>query len=122
MENEMVTRKQAEAVLALVQAKYRHWLKTWPVVDGHMDFDAKLVDVPESEQPKIVEWEVREGETQLAIVWESNAPDSWAMEPLTDNSVDPEFGFAVEGAKGSMPAGVRAEPFYSFVLVLYKEV
>ena len=122
MANEMVTRKQAEAVLALVEQKYRTWVMTWPVVDGYMNFDAPLVPVADCDRPQIREWEVRDGETQLAIVWESNAPYEWAMEALTEASVDQEFGGRVAAARGAMPKGVYAEPFYSFVLVLYKEV
>jgi hypothetical protein len=121
MANDMVTRAQAEAVLALVEQKYSAYVRTYPWVDGKFDF-TRTVLVSDENRPQIVEYQVGENDTQLAIVWESNAPYEWALEPLTENSVDPEFGFGIKGAKGDMPKGVRAEPYFSFVLVLYKEV
>jgi hypothetical protein len=136
MANEMVTRKQAEAVLALVEKKFSSYLKTFGTTpDGRIDFDT-IVDVPESDRPHIVEWETDHAGTQLAIVWESGSPDGWAYGDLADTYVDEEVATVlrdefqarnaerlanVDGVQG-MPKGVHAEPYYSFVLVLYKEV
>lgn len=128
-----VTREEAEAVLRLVQVKFRHWLHTWPVVDGHIDFEAALVPVPDSEQPQLVE--DYQGTGRWAIVWESGSPYEWALTPIEDAHEDAELrqlardagahgpgAYTVQPPKGRMPEGVYAEADYSFVLVLYKEV
>lgn len=125
-----VTREDAEIVLRLVEQKFASYLKTWPVVDGHIDFDT-LVDVDEMDRPRIVEWETDQAGTQLAIVWESGAPADWAYSDLGDVYVDAELAaymtefpgmtaadVSTMGVQG-MPAGVCAEPYFSFVLVLY---
>lgn len=122
MENDRAlpaTRKQAEAVLALVEQKYRAWIYTWPMVDGKLDLDAAQVLVDDVYRPHIVEhW----GDDDATVIaWENNSPDSWALDSLTDNSIDPEFGFAVRGAKGSLPAGVYTDAYFSFVLAVYRE-
>lgn len=118
-ESKRVTRKQAEAVLALVEKKYAAWLKTFKFVPGEgFDFDA-LVDVPDTARPHVREWDTGHG-IQLAIAWESG-PAEWASHPLGEGYTDPEFGFRVEGVQG-MPKGICAEPYYSFVLVLTPEV
>lgn len=132
MANDMVTREEAQAVLALVEKKFSSYLKTWPVVDGKLDFDAELIDVPEYERPKLVE---NYDGKDWAIVWEGG-PFEWAYADLADAYVDEEAAVTLrdefqaknatrlastDGVQG-MPKGVVAEPFFSFVLVLYKEV
>lgn len=128
------TREQAEAVLKLVEAKYASWLTTWPTVNGHIDFDT-LVPVPDTDRPHIVEhWG---DDDATVIVWENNAPDSWALAPLDEASVDEELltlakdagasknlatGIAtVKGAPGRMPANVYTDAYFSFVLAIYQE-
>lgn len=128
------TREQAEAVLALVEKKYANWLVTWPVVDGHIDFD-QLVPVPGSDRPQIfMNWG---DDNATVIAWENNAPDSWALHPLTEASLDEELvtlakdagasrklatGIAtVEGAPGTLPKGVYTDAYFSFVLAIYQE-
>lgn len=126
-----VTREEAEQVLRLVEKKFRTWLFTWPVINGHIDFDACLVPVPDSDRPHLVE---NYGDTgRWAIVWESNSPTEWALGSLEDPHEDAELrqlardagahskaAYTVEGVSG-MPSGVYAEAEMSFVLVLYKE-
>lgn len=126
-----VTREQAEAVLALVERKFSSYLKTFgTTADGKIDFET-LVDVPASERPQLVEnWD---DAGNWAIVWESGAPSEWAYTGLEDVYVDQEIATTLRdefqarspeqtassaGVQG-MPKGVHAEPYYSFVLVLY---
>lgn len=136
MANAMVTRAQAEAVLKLVEKKFADYLLTFGTTpDGRIDFET-MVRVPESDRPHIREWETEHAGTQLAIVWESGAPDEWAYSGLEDTYVDQEVAVtlrdefrarnaehlaSVDGVEG-MPKGVYAEPYFSFVLVLYPEV
>lgn len=125
-----VTREQAEAVLRLVEKKFRHYLKTFGThPNGQIDFET-LVDVPESERPVLVEGWSDTG--TWAIVWESGSPSEWAYADLADDYVDEElttqlvqeFGakpgnpVTTKGVQG-MPEGVYTEAYYSFVLVIY---
>jgi hypothetical protein len=132
MTTNKVTRKQAEAVLALVEKKFASYLKTFATSPGgEIDFDT-MVDVPESDRPHIVE---SFGDTgQTAIVWESGAPYEWAYSPLADVYVDEEVATVLRDEfKAADPArlassdgvedikGVATEPYYSYVLLLYPE-
>lgn len=130
--DDTVTREEAEAVLRLVEKKFASYLKTFAYTPGQgFDFDT-LVDVPETERPHLVE--DYQGTGRWAISWESGSPSEWAYCDLGTAYVDEEIAGQLrdefraknatrlassDGVQG-MPKGVIAEPFYSFVLVLYK--
>jgi hypothetical protein len=112
-----VTRAEATQVLALVREKYRAWIRAGS-----------------GEPALVMDWRGgREGRSYVAITWEEG-PDDWASEPLTQDSFSEELAAmladfpgasraaaTVPGARGTMPAGVGAEPYCSYVLCLHRE-
>lgn len=113
----MVTEAEARKVLALVREKYKAWI------------------APGYREPELVmDWHGgSDGQPRVAILWEEG-PYEWAYGPLTEDSLSEELAAeladfpgasraaaTVPGATGTMPAGVRAEAYYSYVLCLYKD-
>lgn len=104
--SKVLSKTKAEAYLAAVKNKFRAWN-----LDNEWDF------AQNGDKPTLVENWNNDG--HWAIVWEGNAPYEWAVAPISDDYFDEEFHFTVKGVP--VPPGVHAEPYYSFVLMLYPE-
>lgn len=114
------TREQAEQVLKLVEKKYAGWLKTFAMNGNKIDFDAPLVDVPDTDRPKVfMNWG---DDNETVIAWENNSPCDWALSPLDEDQIEPEFGSRIPGV--DIPAAQRkiyTDAWMSFVLAVYQE-
>lgn len=112
-----VTKRQAEAALNAVRRQFRSYLEPF---DGYG---------PMCPEPTLnMDWD-----GHVAILWE-DGPSEWAHRATVGGSSEEdrcllaaanvEFGTSVavrEDEPITWPKGVEAEPYYSFVLVLFPE-
>lgn len=88
-----ITKLQAERTLRAVETQWAAW-----------------IDDSSSHPILSMDWN-----GAPAILWE-DGPSDWAY-LFNSGGTEPEFGFKIDAAK--VPAGVYAEPYYSFVLAIY---
>lgn len=119
--SDKITREQAEAALAAIKAQFKSY--TEPLVIDGEDFGPTVTS-----EPVLVEDYDGEG---WAIVWEEG-PDEWAFRATTGGTSEEERVLVAEANREfggnlavpedqpvTLPKGVYAEPYYSFVLSLY---
>lgn len=126
-----VTRKDAEAVMEALRAKYAAWFLTFGTdpVTGKTDYDVMVPETDPTQLPTLAEnWNDGVRTYEWAIIWEAG-PDSWALADLGSETVNEEMTFLAQGfAPGtvhrdpavSVPAGVIVEAYSSYLAVLYR--